>query len=136
MRQAEGTTDRLLTVGAGAPGVVDCETGHLIALAPNLRGWSDVPMGSILAKALDAPVIVENDVNLAILGERWRGAARGHDTCAYIWIGTGIGSGIIVQGELHRGHHFQAGEIALMCMGPQFVETDFGARGASKRSPG
>ena len=56
-------------------------------------------------------MIVENDVNLAILGERWRGAARGHDTCAFIWIGTGIGSGIIVQGELHRGHHFQAGEI-------------------------
>ena len=74
-------------------------------------------------------MIVENDVNLAILGERWRGAARGHDTCAFIWIGTGIGSGIIVQGELHRGHHFQAGEIALMCMGPQFVETDFGSRG-------
>jgi glucokinase len=129
MRQSDVPPDRLLAVGAGAPGVVDCETGHLIALAPNLKGWSDVPMGTILAEALDAPVIVENDVNLAILGERWRGAARGHDTCAYIWIGTGIGSGIIVQGELHRGHRFQAGEIALMCMGPQFVETDFGARG-------
>ncbi len=77
MRQAGMPPDRLLAVGAGAPGVVDCETGHLIALAPNLRGWSDVPMGTILAKALDAPVIVENDVNLAILGERWRGAARG-----------------------------------------------------------
>jgi predicted NBD/HSP70 family sugar kinase len=129
MRQSGVPPDRLLAVGAGAPGVVDCESGHLIALAPNLRGWSDVPMGTILGKALGAPVIVENDVNLAILGERWRGAARGHNTCAFIWIGTGIGSGIIVQGELHRGHHFQAGEIALMCMGPQFVETDFGARG-------
>jgi glucokinase len=129
MRQVGVPPDRLLAVGAGAPGVVDCESGHLIALAPNLRGWSDVPMGTILGEALGAPVIVENDVNLAILGERWRGAARGHDTCAFIWIGTGIGSGIIVQGELHRGHHFQAGEIALMCMGPQFVETDFGARG-------
>jgi glucokinase len=129
MRQSDVPPGKLLAVGAGAPGAVDCETGRVIALAPNLKGWSDVPMGSILGKALDAPVIVENDVNLAILGERWRGAARGHDTCAYIWIGTGIGSGIIVQGELHRGHHFQAGEIALMCMGPQFVETDFGSRG-------
>ena len=129
MRQSDVPPDKLLAVGAGAPGAVDCESGHLIALAPNLRGWSDVPMGTILGKALGAPVIVENDVNLAILGERWRGAARGHDTCAYIWIGTGIGSGIVVQGELHRGHHFQAGEIALMCMGPQFVETNFGARG-------
>jgi glucokinase len=129
MRGAGVPPGKLLAVGAGAPGAVDCETGRVIALAPNLKGWSDVPMGTILGEALDAPVIVENDVNLAILGEQWRGAARGHDTCAYIWIGTGIGSGIIVQGELHRGHHFQAGEIALMCMGPQFVETDFGSRG-------
>ena len=129
MRQSNVPPGKLLAVGAGAPGAVDCETGRVVALAPNLKGWSDVPMGSILEKVLGAPVIVENDVNLAILGERWRGAARGHDTCAYIWIGTGIGSGIIVQGELHRGHHFQAGEIALMCMGPQFVETDFGSRG-------
>jgi glucokinase len=129
MRESDVPPGKLLSVGAGAPGAVDCQTGRVIALAPNLKGWSDVPMGSILGKALSAPVIVENDVNLAILGERWRGAARGHDTCVYIWIGTGIGSGIIVQGELHRGHHFQAGEIALMCMGPQFVETDFGSRG-------
>jgi glucokinase len=129
MRNADVPPGKLLAVGAGAPGAVDCETGRVIALAPNLKGWSDVPMGKILGKALGAPVFVENDVNLAILGERWRGAARGHDTCAFIWIGTGIGSGIVVQGELHRGHHFQAGEIALMCMGPQFVETDFGSRG-------
>jgi predicted NBD/HSP70 family sugar kinase len=129
MRGANVPPGRLLAVGAGAPGAVDCEEGRVIALAPNLKGWSDVPMGAILGKALGAPVAVENDVNLAILGERWRGAARGHDTCAFIWIGTGIGSGIILQGELHRGHHFQAGEIALMCMGPQFVETDFGSRG-------
>jgi glucokinase len=129
MRGANVPPGRLLAVGAGAPGAVDCAEGRVIALAPNLKGWSDVPMGAILGKVLEAPVIVENDVNLAILGERWRGAARGHDTCAFIWIGTGIGSGIILQGELHRGHHFQAGEIALMCMGPQFVETDFGSRG-------
>jgi glucokinase len=129
MRQASVPPAKLLSVGAGAPGAVDCEQGRVIALAPNLKGWSDVPMGAILGKVLGAPVIVENDVNLAILGERWRGAARGHDTCAFIWIGTGIGSGIILQGELHRGHHSLAGEIGLMCMGPQFVETDFGSRG-------
>jgi glucokinase len=61
--------------------------------------------------------------NLAILGERWKGAAQGHHTCAYITVGTGIGAGIIVDGVLHRGHHFIAGEIAFMCMGPQFVDT-------------
>ena len=83
----------------------------------------------MLERALGAPVVVENDVNLAVLGEHWRGAARGHGTCAFITLGTGIGAGIVVDGALHRGHHFLAGEIALMCMGPQFVETDFGSRG-------
>jgi predicted NBD/HSP70 family sugar kinase len=73
--------------------------------------------------------VVENDVNLAVLGEHWRGAARGHDTCAFIHVGTGIGAGILIEGHLHRGHHFQAGEIGLSCLGPQYVETDFGARG-------
>jgi glucokinase len=84
-----------------------------------------VPMAEILRKALDAPVLVENDVNLAILGERWRGAARGHETCAFITIGTGIGAGVVVDGALHRGHHFLAGEIAYMCMGAEYVDQHF-----------
>ena len=120
---------RLLAAAAGAPGAVDTTRGMVIALAPNLPGWSQVPMAATLRKALGAPVVVENDVNLAILGERWRGAARGHETFAFVTVGTGIGAGIIVKGELHHGHHFLAGEIALMCMGPQFLDTDFGSRG-------
>jgi glucokinase len=130
MREAQMPASRLLAVAAGAPGAVDPKRGLVIALAPNLEGgWSDVPMASTLRKALGAPVVVENDVNLAILGERWRGAAKGHETCAFISIGTGIGAGIVVKGELHHGDHCVAGEIALMCMGPQYVETDFGSRG-------
>ncbi len=129
LRLARVPIRRLLAVGAGVPGAVDPGHGVVIALAPNLKGWSQVPVSAILGKALGAPVLVENDVNLAILGERWRGVAKGHDTCAFITVGTGIGAGIVVKGELHHGHHFQAGEIALMCMGPQFVGTDFGAKG-------
>jgi glucokinase len=136
LRQAHVPTERLLAVGAGAPGVVDPKSGTVLALAPNLKGWNRVPMGRILRRALDAPVVVENDVNLAILGERWRGAARGHDNCAFITVGKGIGAGIIVNGELHHGHHFLAGEIALMCMGPQFVGTDFGSHGCLEKLAG
>lgn len=128
MREAQAPADRLLAVGAGAPGAVDCERG-IVAVAPNLEGWSRVPMRDILQRALGAPVLVENDVNLAILGEHWRGAARGHDTCVFIFVGTGIGAGVLIGGELHRGHHFMAGEIAIMCMGPQYAEVDFGTRG-------
>jgi predicted NBD/HSP70 family sugar kinase len=129
LREANVPPGRLLAVAAGAPGAVDRARGMVVALAPNLKGWSRVPMASILKRALGAPVVVENDMNLAILGERWRGAAQGHDTCAYVTVGTGIGAGIMVDGHLHRGHHSLAGEIALMCMGPQHVGVDFGSHG-------
>jgi glucokinase len=124
MKQAQVSPDRLIAVGAGAPGAVERDRG-VVALAPNLgvQGWSQVPMRDLLERALGVPAVVENDVNLAILGERWRGAAQGHQTCVYITLGTGIGAGIVVDGVLHRGHHFMAGEIAFMCMGPQYVET-------------
>ncbi len=121
--------ERLLAVGAGAPAVVDRHRGPVVALAPNLGGWSNVPMAALLRKALGVPVVVENDVNLAVLGERWRGAARGHDTCAFIHVGSGIGAGIVSEGALLRGHRFLAGEIGLMCMGPQYLGRDFGTRG-------
>ena len=128
MEEAGAPIDRLLAVGAGAPGAVDREKG-IVTFAPNLHDWSHVPMRDMLERALGAPVQVENDVNLAILGEHWRGAARGHDTCVFIFVGTGIGAGVLIDGELHHGHHFMAGEIAVMCMGPQFIDVDFGERG-------
>lgn len=129
LREARVSPRRLLAVAVGVPGVVDREKGTLVALVPSLRSWSHAEAGRHLERTLKAPVVVENDVNLAILGERWRGAARGHDTCAFVAVGEGIGAGIVLDGELHRGHHSMAGEIALMCMGPQYLDRDFGARG-------
>jgi glucokinase len=129
MRDLGVPANRVLAIGTDAPGVVDRERGMVVALAPNLNGWSRVPMGAILKRALKAPVLVDNDVNFAVLGEHWQGAARGHDDCVFITIGTGIGAGIMIDGRLHHGHHYLAGEIALMCMAPQYVDTDFGSRG-------
>jgi predicted NBD/HSP70 family sugar kinase len=129
MREEGVAREKLLAAAIGVPGAVDRAKGTVVALAPNLRGWSDVPVTESLGRLLKTDVVVENDVNLAVLGERWRGAAQGHETCAYIHVGTGIGAGVLVEGHLHRGHHFLAGEIGLMCMGPQHVETDFGSRG-------
>jgi glucokinase len=128
MEESGVPASRLAAVGAGAPGAVDRDRG-LVTSAPNLQGWSQVPMRDLLEQTLQAPVQVENDVNLAVLGEHWRGAARGHDTCAFVFVGTGIGAGILIDGELHRGHHFMAGEIGVMCMGPQYVDVDYGERG-------
>ena len=128
MDEAHAPRDRLLMVAAGAPGVVDLERG-LVVLAPNLEGWSNVPMRRELEEALGAPTLVENDVNLALLGEHWKGSARGHATCAFLFVGTGIGAAVLIDGRLHRGHHFMAGEIAVMCMGPQYADVSFGTHG-------
>ena len=119
--------DRIVAVTAGVPGPVDLETG-VVAISPNL-GWRDVPIRSLLQDALETTVVVENDVNLALLGEQWRGAARGHETCAFVFVGTGLGAAFLIKGQLHHGYHYMAGEIGVMCMGPQFVNTDFGSRG-------
>jgi glucokinase len=129
MEESALSPERLLATSAGVPGAVDRRRGMVIALAPNLKGWSEVPVETILRGTLGAPVVVENDVNLAVLGEHWKGAARGHDTCVFLQFGTGIGAGIMVNGHLYHGHHFLAGEIGLMCMGPQYVESDFGSHG-------
>jgi glucokinase len=129
LREADIPIAKVLAVGAGAPGAVDPARGMVVALAPNLAQWHEVPMASILRTAISAPVVVENDVNLAVLGEHWKGAARGHSSCAFLSFGTGVGAGIMVNDQLHHGHRCLAGEIGLMCMGPQYVNTDFGARG-------
>jgi predicted NBD/HSP70 family sugar kinase len=119
--------DRIAVVTAGVPGPVDLETG-VVAISPNLA-WREVPIRSLLQDALETVVVVENDVNLALLGEQWRGAARGHETCAFVFVGTGLGAAFLIKGELHHGYHYMAGEIGVMCMGPQFVNVDFGSRG-------
>jgi predicted NBD/HSP70 family sugar kinase len=119
----------LLAVTAGLPGAVDRERGTVVGLMPGFRNWEYLPAGSHLERLVGAPVVLENDVNLAVLGEHWRGAAQGHDTCAFISLGVGIGAGILVGGELHRGHHSLAGEIAVMCMASESVAGDFGSRG-------
>jgi len=124
---AEGR--RLLALTAGLPGAVDRERGTVVGLMPGFRSFENLAVGAYLEKLVAAPVVVENDVKLAVLGEHWRGAAQGHDTCVFISLGVGIGAGILIGGELHRGHHSLAGEIAVMCMASEYLARDFGTRG-------
>lgn len=128
LRETRVPSNRLLAVGAAVPGAVDRER-DVVTLAPNLEGWSRVPMRRLLEQELGTTVVVENDVNLAVLGERWKGAARGHDTCVFVNLGAGIGAGVVVNGRLHRGHHALAGEIGLTCTDLEHLDRDFGSRG-------
>jgi predicted NBD/HSP70 family sugar kinase len=102
--------ERLRSAVVGVPGVVNAATGR-ISLADNAHGLDGLEVGAELERELGIPVTVENDVNLAALGERWRGVARDRDDFAFLSIGTGLGAGLVLRGELHRGHHGAAGEV-------------------------
>jgi predicted NBD/HSP70 family sugar kinase len=94
----------------GVPGVVDAASG-LVRLADNVPGLEGTAFGDELEVQLGLPAQVENDINLAALGEQWRGVARGVDDFVFISIGTGLGAGLVLRGELHRGLNGAAGEL-------------------------
>lgn len=94
----------------GIPGAVDAASGG-ISLVENVRGLESRDFRTELAQRLEVPAVIENDINLAAVGERWRGIAQGVDDFAFISIGTGLGCGIVLHGELHRGSNGAAGEL-------------------------
>ena len=106
----------LLGVGIGAPGVVEPRKGVVVE-AVNLR-WNDVPLADLLAKRLKTRVVVDNDVNVAVYGENKLGSGKNARHLLGIWIGTGIGGGLILNGQLHYGHAHSAGEIGHTILFP------------------
>lgn len=103
------------SVGLGLPGFLDLESNLLIH-AVNL-GWADnVPVVSLLQSELNKPVVMDNDANLAALGEVWIGAGRGAKSALCITLGTGVGAGIIIDGHVYRGVSSMAGEIGHIPM--------------------
>ncbi len=127
-RHARRDRSKLYAVGIGAPGMTDVQSGRVIR-AVNLPGWVDLPLQELTEARLGAAVRVDNDANMAALGERWRGCARQMDDFVFIALGAGVGAGVVVGGRLHRGHHWYAGEISHMNVDFREWEADFGERG-------
>lgn len=115
----------VLGVGVGSPGVVDAE--GVVLDAPNL-GWRRLPLADRLAADLGLPVHVANDANVAALGEHTFGGASGNGLMV-ISVGKGLGSGLLLDGALHRGHHFAAGEIGHVVVDPRGAVCACGRRG-------
>ena len=103
-------TEPVWGIGIGVPGPVDFDTGRP-ASPPIMPGWDDFPIREELADEFGAPVWVDNDANLMALGELRAGTARGERDAVFVKIGTGIGSGLIIGGSIHRGVHGSAGDI-------------------------
>jgi glucokinase-like ROK family protein len=105
-----GLPGRIWGIGIGVPGPVEYQTGRPIS-PPIMPGWDGYPVRERLASRYDAPVWVDNDVNVLALGEWRSGIAAGSDNVVVVKVGTGIGAGIIADGRLHRGAQGSAGDV-------------------------
>ncbi len=101
---------QVVGVGVGIPGPLDQKQGTLV-MPPIMPGWHNYPFRDRLRLELGRPIYIDNDANLGALGEKWRGAGQQHDNFAYIKVGTGIGCGLILNGQVYRGEVGSAGEI-------------------------
>ncbi|MGD0003330.1 MAG: ROK family transcriptional regulator [Anaerolineaceae bacterium] len=108
---------RPLGVGIGLPGLVNLLRGELI-VAPNMN-WRNVPLRLMLNQRFRLPIYIENEANLAALGEYYFGVARGFDNFIYLSSGIGLGGGILIDGKIFRGRHGYAGEIGHIQRDPQ-----------------
>ena len=112
----------LAGIGIGCTGPLDVERG-LIMNPWTMPGWNEVPVGPALSERFDLPVWLDNDCNVAALGEHWIGAGQGHKDMLYITVSTGIGAGIIIDNRLRQGFGYNMGEVGLMSIdldGPVF----------------
>src|SRR5436853_3655791 len=108
--EASAVHGRPLALGVSSPGIVDQTSGRVTSLAYNVTPEGGFDPLEVIRDRFDLPVLVENNVNLAAVGERWFGLARGVSTMVFISIGAGIGMGTIIDDELVRGAHGAGGE--------------------------
>ena len=130
LQEAGLAREAVAAIGVGAPGVTNAETGVVIATS-YLLGWRDIPLKTMLEGALGMPAAVDNDVNLAALGESFFGAAAGVPNFVFLAVGTGVGAGIVLKGELFQGAAWTAGEVGYMLVpGVPEKPVDLGKPGA------
>ncbi|KAA3518414.1 ROK family transcriptional regulator [Agrobacterium vitis] len=129
LKKARISRSKVLLAAVAMPGVVDPETGRL-SLAPNLSEIGSLDVIKALQGIFRCDVIIENDVNAAVIGESWKGSGIGLDSVAFVSLGTGIGLGVLVNGKLMRGAKGAAGEIAYLPFGADPYRSESLERGA------
>jgi predicted NBD/HSP70 family sugar kinase len=113
--QTEIDREKILGLGVGYPGPMNHETG--VVFEPfDLMGWGQIHLKEILQELTGYPVIVDNDANVAAIGERWAGETQGAANFAFIFMGMGVGAGLFIQNQIYRGSTTNAGEFGHMTM--------------------
>jgi glucokinase len=118
----------LLGIGVGVPGIIDMQTG-LVRESPNLPDWVDYPARAAIEQRLKTVVILENDANVAALGEKWLGAAKDFSDMAMLTLGTGVGGGLVQGGKIWRGVNGMGGEFGHTTVEPEGHPCGCGNRG-------
>jgi glucokinase len=126
--RADRTQEDLVGIGIAVPGLVDAAAGRVIE-AGNLAGWIDFPLRECMQDHFPVAIGVEQDANAAALGEQWRGAAKGERDFVFLALGTGLGAGIMLNGQIYRGAHHAAGEIGNFVVGREFLGEDRAGQG-------
>lgn len=114
--EASYSMDQVVGVGAGIAGFLDLENG-VVKFSPNIP-FRDTPIKQFLEQELQKPVVINNDANVAALGEAWGGAGSGIPNVVCYTLGTGVGGGIIIEGRLYSGYSGMAGELGHMALVP------------------
>lgn len=120
LARVERSPADLTAIGVAVPGLVDAAAGKVIE-AGNLAGWVNFTLAECLQEHFPVAVGIEHDANAAALGEQWRGAAQGEPDFVFLALGTGIGAGLMINGQLYRGAHHAAGEVGNFVMGREFL---------------
>ncbi len=118
----------LISIGIACPSPLDIEKG-LVMSPSNLREWNNFPIVKLFEERFKVPVILENDANAAALGEYIHGAGRGYKNIVYVTVSTGIGGGIILNGEIFHGVGAGAGELGHTIVQPDGVKCNCGSVG-------
>lgn len=111
VERQKATGKKIVAVGAGSPGTVNNATGMIDYMQAHIPNWTGTALGSCLADWAGAPSQIDNDVNVIALGEYWKGAGRGSRCQVTLAMGTGLGSGVVIEGKLLRGAFCNAAEL-------------------------
>ncbi len=122
------SSSHLRGVGFGIPGILDLPAG-IVRRSPNLPRWQGFDFRAVVGQHLDVPFTIENDANAAVLGEAWLGAGRGMTHVTMITLGTGVGGGVIIDGEILHGTHGYAGELGHTVVDPNGPQCGCGSYG-------
>jgi len=128
VENTKGGKESTLGVGVGSPGPLDLRNG-IVIFAPNLPGWENVPLRSMIEKRTGLPCTLENDANAAALAEQWAGAGKGTSSLVILTLGTGIGGGIVLDGKVLHGFSDVGAEIGHMSINPDGPACGCGNKG-------